>query len=403
MRQGLRFSPPSIEVPTEVDWLLLRALGREFTAWDETKSLDPKGLSELVGAVGLLGRVRARWPRENLGPELGAGLLEQADRAIHRIAANELLQERGSSQIAVMASEEGEPSIFLKGLALRLGGHSIAGARHASDIDVLVPRDAAGALHSALVEQGSVEHEIQPQDHHLPPLEHPQGAIVEIHVDLRGVNLEGERAATAEECLSSGRCRVLEGWPEGTHIPEWSLLIAHLLVHGLGQHGFSPGAYPLLQLLADLQDLDFSGDQGDLFLAEGYGWIKTEVTREEVVGTRDLLRRLEEGDQASDIVAGETAPAVILRHMLAGSLNTEYRQSLKLAAVTRTSIARQGLMGLLRNLGSAVVLTRGQIDVIYGKPKTEFGYLGRRLWRPFDLMGRTIKTLQAQRKLRLRQ
>ncbi len=110
MRQGLRFSPPSIDVPAEVDWLLLRALGREFTAWDETGTLDPKGLSELAGAVGLLGRVRARWPREKLVPELGAGLLEEADRAIHRIAANELLQGCPHRLPAWPAKRENPPS-----------------------------------------------------------------------------------------------------------------------------------------------------------------------------------------------------------------------------------------------------------------------------------------------------
>ncbi len=403
MRQGLRFSPPSIDVPAEVDWLLLRALGREFTAWDETGTLDPKGLSELAGAVGLLGRVRARWPREKLVPELGAGLLEEADRAIHRIAANELLQERVSSQIAGMASEEGEPSIFLKGLALRLGGHSIAGARQASDIDVLVPRDAAESLSRTLIQEGSTKLEIQPQEHHLPPLDHPLGAVVEIHVDLRGVNLEGRGAATAEECISSGQCRALEGWPEGTYIPDSSLLMAHLLVHGLGQHGFSPGAYPLIQLLADLQDLGFTGEQGERFMEEGLLWIQNEVSQEEVAGTRDLLRQLEEGERASEIVVRDVAAALILKHMLAGSMDAEYRQSLKLSAVTRPSIARPGLTGLLRNMSSAIFLTRGQIDVIYGQPQTEVGYLARRLWRPFDLVGRTLKTLQAKKKLRFRE
>jgi len=155
--------------------------------------------------------------------------------------------------------------------------------------------------------------------------------------------------------------------------------------------------------LADLQDLGFTGEQGDRFMEEGLLWIQNEVSREEVAGTRDLLRQLEEGERASEIVVRDVAAALILKHMLAGSMDAEYRQSLKLSAVTRPSIARPGLTGLLRNMSSAIFLTRGQIDLIYGQPQTEVGYLARRLWRPFDLVGRTFKTLQAKKKLRFRE
>ncbi len=73
--------------------------------------------------------------------------------------------------------------------------------------------------------------------------------------------------------------------------------MAHLLVHGLGQHGFSPGAYPLIQLLADLQDLGFTGEQGERFM-EGrvssgsrMKSLKEEIGRDQ----EDVLRQLEEG------------------------------------------------------------------------------------------------------------
>jgi hypothetical protein len=43
---------------------------------------------------------------------------------------------------------------------------------------------------------------------------------------------------------------------------------------------------------------------------------------------------------------------------------------------------------LLRSLVGAVVLSDAQIDAIYGPPRGRLGYLGRRLARPFDLLGR---------------
>ncbi|MEN8164875.1 MAG: hypothetical protein ABFS37_12155, partial [Acidobacteriota bacterium] len=46
---------------------------------------------------------------------------------------------------------------------------------------------------------------------------------------------------------------------------------------------------------------------------------------------------------------------------------------------------------LLRTLWGATVLTRGQVHALYGKPKSTWGYWGYRLYRPFDLIGRTLR------------
>jgi len=42
-----------------------------------------------------------------------------------------------------------------------------------------------------------------------------------------------------------------------------------------------------------------------------------------------------------------------------------------------------------------VVLSRGQIDAIYGPQKSWRGYLFRRLARPFDLAWRLVRSLAA--------
>jgi hypothetical protein len=49
-----------------------------------------------------------------------------------------------------------------------------------------------------------------------------------------------------------------------------------------------------------------------------------------------------------------------------------------------------------------VFLTRAQVDMIYGRPRTELGYLGRRLARPLDLAWRLGRYAASAIRLRLR-
>lgn len=401
-RQGIRYSPPAVEVPPEVDWLLSWALAKHASDLVDANRVEAGRLDRIVGATGLLGRIRSRWPRELLASELSQGLFDKVGRAIHSIAANEVIQEEAALRIAEIASEQGISAVFLKGMALRLGGYAAAGTRQAGDIDVLVPHESAEPLSEALRQKGCRELDLRQPDYHLLPLVHPLGVVIEIHHFIEGVSLGSTRGVTAEEILAGENYRELEGWPAGNLVPDANLLTAHLLVHALGQHGFSPGSYPLLQLLADLQDLDFSGAPGDRFVDEGFEWIQKDMTQAEVAGTRNLLQRLESGEGASIISSGIDSPALILRHLLAGALDAEYRQSLKLASLSRSSSAAWSPRRVLRGLRSSIALSRGQIDQIYGKPETELGYLGWRLWRPFDLVGRMLKTFWAQWKMRSR-
>jgi hypothetical protein len=52
---------------------------------------------------------------------------------------------------------------------------------------------------------------------------------------------------------------------------------------------------------------------------------------------------------------------------------------------------------LARNVWGALRLTDGQIDALYGRPRSRLGYVYRRLTRPFDLAGRLARHLAAAR------
>ncbi|MFZ5786942.1 MAG: hypothetical protein ACOY3Y_10920, partial [Acidobacteriota bacterium] len=42
-------------------------------------------------------------------------------------------------------------------------------------------------------------------------------------------------------------------------------------------------------------------------------------------------------------------------------------------------------------LWHSLVLTRGQVDAVYGGPRSAMGYFGMRVWRPFDVMLRALR------------
>ena len=175
-----------------------------------------------------------------------------------------------------------------------------------------------------------------------------------------------------------------------------------MLVHVLGQHAYWPAAYPQIQLIADLQDLGLANEPSSNFLDEILPRIESDVAKEEVPVILQLVERLSRGERVSQIVAGDDKAGAMARHILAGASNPEYRQALKAEGSLQVVAGQSPSHSALVTLKKAIFLTRGQIDIIYGPPKNALGYLGWRLWRPFDLLGRTWRSAMTWLQVRLR-
>jgi hypothetical protein len=90
--------------------------------------------------------------------------------------------------------------------------------------------------------------------HHLRPLEHPLAGSVEVHVAIPGVRVGRDRSSVVEDLHRAGLVEPMPGFA-GLLVPTTAILAAHAIAHGIGQHGMSPHAYPLLRMVGDLLDL----------------------------------------------------------------------------------------------------------------------------------------------------
>jgi hypothetical protein len=222
---------------------------------------------------------------------------------------------------------------------------------------------------------------------------------VEVHRLVLGVRPGGGPSAGWEELEREGLLVPLHDLPGLPDLsgrcsaPVAEVQAAHVLVHGLGQHGFSPSSYSLLKMVADLMDLGVGA-----LTPRALSWVARDISPEEAEAVRRLCARLAAGEDA----AGWEGPEeVLLRHILAGRLDPDYEGALRLGLFRPQPSDRGPIARLAHAVWSAVALSDAQIDAIYGPPSHRLGYLGRRLARPFDLLLRLGRYATGWLKLRL--
>jgi Uncharacterised nucleotidyltransferase len=425
-RHGVRFHPPPVALAPAVRWMLLRAFGPVGAAGPagvggpggaagpasaarmpvETAAVEPPAVLALCRRFELSCRVAARQGRARLTAELGAEAADgfARDQAVAAGAGLRLVAL--AERVAAAAAALGVRPVFLKLAALELGGLLAPGSREGCDLDVLVPAGRAAELQQALAAAGFRASPMPRYEHQLAALESADG-VVEVHRMLLGVRVAGRRSATAEDLEREGLLQplpALAGRAAAAPLP--AVLAAHALVHGIAQHGWTPHAYSLLKMVADLVDLGFAGPDGPELARRAARWIARDVTADEVEAARRLCAALAAGAggpavaalPASAASAAGHGPAaweesrapevVLLRHALAGRLDPGYERSLRLALFRRVPSDAPEAVRLARAVAGTVWLSRAQLDALYGPPRRRLGYAGRRLRRPLDLLAR---------------
>lgn len=375
---SLRFRPPLLAISPEIRWMLLRAFGPAGAPFPGVIDAE-KGLG-LARRFEVSARIAARQGRGRLAAELGAEVGSRFARDRTAATASGLRLMAAVRQVAETAAPLGIPLAFLKFAALEGTGLLAAGSRGACDIDVLAPGGKEVELQRALAAAGYRISGMPGMEHQLPPLSAPSGAVVEIHRHLPGVRIGGGPSSTFEILDREGFLIPLEDQPGRCSAPAPEVQAAHVLVHGLGQHGFWPASYSLLKMIADLLDL------GDGALTpRALAWTGRDVPAAEAAAVRSLCLRLAAGE---DLESWDGPEEVLLRHILAGRLDPEYERALRLGLFQPVPSDHPRPVQLVRSVLDAVFLTDAQIAAVYGPPRTRLGYLGRRLARPFDLLWR---------------
>ena len=381
-----RFRPPAIEFDRETRWCLLRAFGPADQAADGTP-LDPTRAVEIANALDVAARIATRIPLATLQAELGPDAARQLliAQALTRARTDRVLAL--AREVATVLGALDVHGVLLKGVALVATGIPDPGSRAISDLDVLVARETVPALQAALVERGFASWDIPAQEHHATPLSRGSSDMVEIHTALLGLRLapRGPWASLAA-LASGGRLAPLEGWPAAIAVPDRDVMIAHVLAHGLAQHGLAPDKYPLARMLQDLVDLGFDRLDSDGLDRVG-ATVAGDVSIREVRAARDLCAALAGGEPLA-AYPGTGDARQLLGHVIAGALDQGYVKALRLRSMLE--FPNSGVHGVIRTLKEAFVLTRGQVDGIYGRQTSWLGYALFRIWRPFDLVRRTL-------------
>jgi hypothetical protein len=150
-------------------------------------------------------------------------------------------------------------------------------------------------------------------------------------------------------------------------------------------------------------DLGWAGETGAALVARALPWVAAEVGAGEAAAVHRLVLALAGGAAVWAGAAWAGAPtgeALLLRHALAGQLDSGYESALRLGLFHRQPSDRREPVRLGRLLARTVWLSRAQIDAIYGPPRHPIGYLGRRLGRPLDLLARLGRYGRAAWRLR---
>ncbi len=223
-------------------------------------------------------------------------------------------------------------------------------------------------------------------------MSHPAHGTIELHRCILGVRVPGSRRSLDGSSMRDpGLSQNIPAFGAKVRAPSIPVLAAHVLAHGLVQHGYGPASYPLFRLLADLQDLQAAGAQ----LPSAMPFLR-EVDQEDLDAVETLLDALKRG-AALELPPG--APRALLEHFLAGPLDPSYSVALKSDPRYALGLSDLDLPRLaLRRLWKVLFLSRQRVDAIYGRPSRPGGYLARQLFRPVDLGLRLAASIGARRK-----
>ena len=387
MNHGVRFWPPNVPLGTGVQWALLRALAPPGF---ENPQLRPAKLGlTSASRLGLLPRIFARQPRELLRSELDDCFVT-AYQQVHLLVARGLALERTLQVVNDAARSLSVRYVLLKGAAIMRHLQTNLGLRGACDIDLLLLEPDAARLHHELITRGySLLTPTHPR-HHLATLTDTQGNAIELHTEVPCFGLSAtKRSVSVQDLVAHLQATPVSALSDWALLPTREFLVAHAVVHGIVQHGYSPKNYPLMRMLADVSDL--SNGSSNVDFNRIYSWVTPSVSSHELRALLELSDALSHG-RIEATWQRRDGVGRLLRHLVLGACDESYANGLKLynaLHVFRTF----GPRSFLREYGRATfALPVEDLRHIYGSRAQ-----GREFWfklmRPIDVVRRVFTML----------
>lgn len=393
----MRFRPPAGVLPAGARWALARAFWPPAV---QPPAVEAASAIRDVEALRLGARIASRIPAWVLESELGPAGASRLREKRAAAAARTLLVRRSLLEALAVARRAEMAPVLLKFAALEALGALSEASRGASDVDLLLDSRSALALREALLAEGWRATAEREEEHHLAAVSRPPGLPIEIHTRLPGIRV-GTASVDAAGLEEAGLLELCEGVLIGARVPKPEVVVAHLLVHGLAQHGASPRAYPMFQPFADAIDLGWPGKEWRVGAEAIAAWVERSVSRAELEAAARLCVRLAEGDPlVFDESASDSAEAALLHHCVWGMLDEGYRASLRLRAVGMPLSDLPTWRAGLREVRRALAPRASELVSIYGGRPSRGRLLWLRFYRPFDLVGRTVGTLVRKAQVR---
>jgi hypothetical protein len=303
--------------------------------------------------------------------------------------ARGLAIEATQRQVLAVAQTEKTPLVLLKFAALHAKRRVTVAKRAACDLDLLLSPLDVPRLADVLIDQGYQKPNLHSPPHQPIVLKSPMGATIELHVHLPYVRTRTAGPFAGFESLRDAD--LLEPYqPDNSfaYLPKDALLIAHIIAHGLAQHGFEPKTYPLWRMVADLFDLDVAATH--FSESPAFSLISTDVSVAEVNGLSHLLTVLGDGG-AEALWPEDSGAARLLRHFVLAPVDEHYQARVLLRRMKQT-VEEEGVWKFLRGLGEfGFLLSDDHLDKIYRDDKTSHAW--QRIKRPFDFAWRGVSRI----------
>ncbi len=372
------FDPPQTVIDADLAWVLRAAFA---SAENLTPPNDPARALRAARALQVSGRVASRLgtPR---GVSLGT-LASELSADYYANVAQETLLMQAQQQIAQLAEQLKIPTIVVKFGALRLAGVISIGSRAVSDLDLLLPKAYARDFWLALLAAGFERTNTHEYSHQLEALRDPFGAVIDLHVHLPGVFVQGATFASADQLIALGHVTRSAG---GMLVPNTSVLAAHAIVHALVQNRSTPQTYSSLRMLSDVMDMRRREPQvlqnAAKYLAPELHAICEAVER--------LCSALSNGAFEGASFDG-TSEQNLLWHCLAARLDSSYADRLRAAGLANKFRDGASATEIARYVANLIYPAESALDILYGPAVGRLGRVRRRLLRPLDLALRALR------------